>query len=91
MADEVKNPGQQVSVSVDAKQTPILYTDNVMITSNEDGVVLDFGQRVGGSNQFQIVSRVGMSREQAKKLAETLAKNLLINKAQAQTGTKIVN
>jgi hypothetical protein len=92
MKDDKKNLGQQqVNVSMDAKATPVLYTDNVFITSNEDGVVLDIGQRVGATAQIQIVARVGMSREQAKKLADALGKNLLIEGASVKTGKKVVN
>lgn len=60
------------NVSIDFDSTPILYTDNVNITVNEDGVVIHFLQRLLHSNQVRIVARIGMSREHAKKFIDTL-------------------
>ena len=62
---KAESQGQQVNLNLDL--TPILYTDSVFMTSNSDGVVLDVGQRVASTNQVRIVSRIGMSREHAKK------------------------
>lgn len=78
------NQGMEVSVNPDA--TPIVYTDNVQIVANEDGVVLDIGQRLGATNQIRIVSRVGMSREHAKKLTKALQDALDSSSGQTQTG-----
>lgn len=80
-----------LNINLDAKQTPILYSDNIFISANEDGVVIDVGQRAGNTNQVQIVARVGMSRNQAKKLAEALSKNLITTQVVSQTGKKVVN
>jgi hypothetical protein len=80
-----------LNINLDAKQTPVLYTDNIFISTNEDGVVIDVGQKVGNTNQVQIVTRIGMSRNQAKKLAETLSKNLITVQAATQAGKKVVN
>lgn len=89
MADQSKQPaGQQVSINLD--QTPVLYTDNVMLTSNEDGVVFDFCQRLGSSPQVRVVARIGMSREHAKKLLMVLTGQLQGSK-EKQTGTKSIN
>ena len=65
--DPVQPQPQNVSLSVNLDTTPVLYTDNILISTNEDGVVLDVTQKLVGSNQVRIVSRVGMSRTQAKK------------------------
>ena len=54
-----------LSVSVNPDTTPILFTDNVLITANDDGVVLDITQKLG--DQRRIVSRIGMSRTHARK------------------------
>ena len=91
MAAEEKNVNQAVNVNLDAGKTPVLYTDNVFISSNEDGVVLDVGQRVGNTNQVTVVARIGMSRSHAKKLADALSKNLMTVAAATQTGKKVVN
>lgn len=91
MTDENKDQPQPMNVNLDAKQTPIYYTDNLFITSNEDGVVIDVGQRIASTNQVQIVARIGMSREHAKKFVDVLSKNMLVNQAHNQTGKKVVN
>lgn len=84
--DEVHTHDQQVSVNLDT--TPIFYTDNVSMTTNEDGLVLDFMQRVGNTNQFKVVSRIGMSRNHAKKYVEELGKLLVLTEGTNQTGVK---
>lgn len=81
--------GQEVTINLD--QTPILYTDNIMVTSNEDGVVLDFCQRVGSSPQIRVVARVGMSREHAKKLLMVLTGQLEQRTGEKPVGSKTVN
>ncbi|OGD62584.1 hypothetical protein A2160_06130 [Candidatus Beckwithbacteria bacterium RBG_13_42_9] len=77
-------PTPQISVSVNLDNTPIYYTDNVQITTNPDGVVLDIIQRLGNSNQARIVSRIGMSREHAKKFSQELSRLLALT----ETGRK---
>lgn len=80
----------QVAVNVNLDTTPILYTDTVMMYTNEDGVVLDVLQRVGSANQMRIVSRLGMSRSHAKKLVTELGKLIALTEGSSQTG-KVVN
>ncbi|MBI2029768.1 hypothetical protein HYT02_05095 [Candidatus Gottesmanbacteria bacterium] len=78
-----KNQGSSsFEVSVNFDTTPILYTDNVLITANSDGVILDIGQRLGTTNKVRIVSRIGMSRIHAKKMVNELAKTLAISESQ---------
>lgn len=95
MADDKKSgqpaspTGGQVTINLDA--TPILYTDNVMVSSNEDGVVFDFCQRVGSSPQVRVVARVGMSREHAKKLLIVLKNQVDKNLKTGQTGNRLVH
>lgn len=93
MAEEKKQPvgqgGRQVTINLDS--TPILYTDNVMVSSNEDGVVFDFCQRVGSSSQIRVVARVGMSREHAKKLLIVLKNQVDKNLKTGQTGNRLVH
>jgi len=81
----------QFQVSINLDTTPILYTDNINISANKDGVVLNVMQRVGSRNQLRIVARVGMSREHAKKFVEKLGQLLLKSQGQLVTGKKIVN
>ena len=79
---------QNVSVSVNLDATPILYTDNVFITTNEDGVVLDIGQKLASSDQTRIVTRIGMSRTHAKKFVAELGRLLALTEGQSKTGNK---
>ncbi|MCL6096076.1 MAG: hypothetical protein M1444_00110 [Patescibacteria group bacterium] len=83
--DEKKK--QELAVNINLDTTPILYTDNVIITVNPDGVVLDVTQRLANTNQVRVVARIGMSREQAKKLTTELGKILALTGGQAKTGS----
>lgn len=86
MAEEIQKPGFSVNVNLD--NTPILYTDNVFMTANSDGIVLDVGQKLGTTKQVRIVARVGMSREHAKKFVKELSKLLAMTEGKSQTGIK---
>lgn len=84
MADK-KQEQQQMNVNVNLDTTPILYTDNIYITANNDGLVFDVMQRLGNTQQVRIVSRIGMSREHGKKFAAELSKLLAITEGHAKT------
>lgn len=84
-----KENNPQINLNLDT--TPILYTDNIFMTSNPDGVVLDIAQRVGSTNQVRIVSRVGMSRDHAKKFVNELGKLLATSEGKIQTGKGDLN
>ncbi len=84
MADK-KEEQQQMNVSINLDNTPIYYTDNVYISANNDGVIFDIMQRIGNMNQSRIVSRIGMSREHAKKFVVELSKLLEITEGQVKT------
>ena len=83
--DEKKK--QELAVNINLDTTPILYTDNVIITVNPDGVVLDVTQRLANTNQVRVVARVGMSREQSKKFTTELGKMLALTEGQVKTGS----
>lgn len=87
--NEVAPKGAQVNLNLDT--TPIYYTDSIYMTTNPDGVVLDVAQRVASTNQVRIVTRVGMSREHAKKFVNQLGKLLATSEGKIQTGKKIIN
>lgn len=71
--DEDKKPDSvNINLNVDPVKTPVLYADSVHIKSDRHGVVLDFAQQVGPSNQYNIISRVGMSKEHAQDMIEHL-------------------
>jgi hypothetical protein len=80
-----KEEQQQMNVSINLDNTPIYYTDNVYISANNDGVIFDIMQRIGNMNQSRIVSRIGMSREHAKKFVVELSKLLEITEGQVKT------
>jgi ABC-type Na+ transport system ATPase subunit NatA len=88
---EDKNKGQEFQISVNLDTTPIFYTDNINMVSNENGVVLDIMQRLGPTNQIRIVARIGMSREHAKKFVEELGKLLVMTQGSGQTGKDKLN
>ena len=83
-----KETSQNVSVNVNLDTTPVLFTDNVFMTTNEDGVVLDVAQKLGSTNQIRIVSRIGMSRSHAKKFVKELGKLLAMTEGSNQSGAK---
>jgi len=90
MKDKDKKTNQmQVSINLDS--TPVLYTDNINMTVNSDGVVMDVMQRLGPTSQNRIVARIGMSREHAKKFLDKLGEMLLKSEGVAVSGKKIVN
>lgn len=84
MAD--KNSSQiNININPDIK---ILYTDMVFMNVNEDGVTLDICQKVGNSNQYQVVSRIGMSKVHAEKFVKKLSEILVLTMGHTQTGEK---
>lgn len=73
--DEQGNP-QQVTVSVTPHDARIVYTDMIQVMVNNYGVIINFLQGAGPSNQPLAVSRVGMSKEHARSVLEVLKKTL---------------
>lgn len=86
--DDKKNQGQQVGLNVNLDTTPIVYTDNIFMNANEDGIVLDIGQKLFNTNQVRIVARVGMSRSHAKKFIAEMGKLLAMTEGSLQSGKK---
>ena len=78
----------KVGVNINLDTTPIIYTDNVFMNANEDGIVLDVGQKVFNTKQIRIVSRIGMSRTHAKKFVSEMGKLLAMTAGNLQSGTK---
>jgi hypothetical protein len=87
LADNDKNE-QGINLNINLDSTPVLYTDNILMSVNEDGVVLDIVQRVGNTNQARVVSRVGMSKNHAKKFVKALGDLVAQSEGIAQTGKK---
>ncbi len=67
---------QQVTVGVTPNDARIVYTDMIQVMVNNYGVIINFMQGAGPSNQPLAVSRVGMSKEHAKSVLEVLQKTL---------------
>jgi transcriptional regulator with XRE-family HTH domain len=63
-----------------------LYSDSVVIKSNQWGIVFDFGQSAS-QDQTNIVSSIGMSREHARALLDALKKNLETVPDQGKVGS----
>lgn len=82
---------KQVAINLNVETTPILYTDNIFMTTNEDGVTLEVGQKILASDQVKIVTRVGMSRNHAKKFIAELSKLLAVTEGQTQSGQEKKN
>jgi len=87
--DLKKSENTGVSVNVNLDTTPILYTDNIFMTTNEDGVMVDVCQKLGKTNQLRIVARFGMSRNHAKKFLEELGKLLAMTEGKSETGVSV--
>jgi hypothetical protein len=77
---------KQVNLNINLDETPILYTENIYLSTSEDGLTLDIAQKLVGTNQQRIVARVGMSREHAKKFLKELGNLLAITEGHVQTG-----
>jgi hypothetical protein len=89
VAEQKQNHDLAININLDT--TPVLYTDNIFMNTNEDGVVFNFGQMLGSMNQLRVVSRIGMSRNHAKKFLQEFGKLLALTEGQMQTGEKKKN
>lgn len=78
----------EVQVKLNPEAVPILYTDTIFMTVNNDGVIFDVCQKVGNSNQLQVVSRIGMSREHAHKFVKKLSEILALTHGSSKTSEK---
>ena len=83
MNNDENKEGMNVNINFDS--TPILFTDNVMINTNQDGLTLNFMQQLTNSNQLRVVGRIGMSREHAKKFVKEIGRLLAMTEGQGTT------
>jgi len=84
-----KKEKNELQINVNLDSTPILYTDNIIMNVNEDGVVLDVCQKLGPTNQIRIIARIGMSKNHAKKFLKSLGDLLEQSEGKIQTGVKV--
>jgi DNA-binding XRE family transcriptional regulator len=75
--DHDHGPDQQnrAMVMIMAVDPRVIYSDGVQVTANNVGVVLNFSQNAG-TPQPLTIARIGMSREQAYGLLQTLQRTL---------------
>ncbi len=66
-----------IIIDLDPTEVPILYTDNINIVVNEDGVVLNICQKVG-PRKYHVITRIGMSTTHAQKVVNKLARVLML-------------
>jgi len=85
MNNDDENQQQGMNVNVNFDTTPILFTDNVMINTNPDGVTLNFMQQLMNTNQLRVVGRIGMSREHAKRFVKEIGKLLAMTEGVGTT------
>lgn len=78
-------------VKLNPETVQVLYTDTIFMNVNDDGVTFDICQKVGNSNQLQVVSRVGMSRDHAQKFVKKLSEILALTVGRSQTHGKEKN
>lgn len=71
MSDD-KNTPQQLNFNFDPTKVPVLYVDTYLIGSNENIVTFNFAQALPGTNQQSVVSRVALTRDQAKEFVKNL-------------------
>lgn len=81
----------QTTVEGNLDTPPILYTENIVISASEDGVVLNIGQKIVATRKLRVVSRVGMSRVHAKKFLKSMGSLLAMTEGDTQTGNKEKN
>jgi hypothetical protein len=84
--DKEQTPQVQGNINLNMDTTPAIYADFAAWNINADGVSLNFGQIIMGSNQVKIYNRIGMSRQFIKRIMEGLGKDLALTEAQGQTG-----
>jgi hypothetical protein len=71
--DLSKYPPILMLVPMDNK---IVYSDKAEIVANTNGIVINFFQQPNGPYQQQTISRIGMSKEQAKELVKILERTI---------------
>ena len=89
MDEKSKRPAKtQLKYNLNPDTTEILYTDNIFMSANEDGVTLNVGQKIFNTDRVKIVTRIGMSRNHAKKFVAEMGKLLAMTEGHLQSGEK---
>jgi predicted alpha/beta hydrolase family esterase len=75
MADEnIKQPN--VNFGVDPNKTKVLYIDSYVISNNDHVVTFNFAQALPDPSQQNIVSRVALTKAQAKDFLKNLNEHI---------------
>ncbi|OVE79050.1 hypothetical protein BVY00_01395 [bacterium G20] len=69
----------QMSFTIDPARVQTLYSDIAAIVSTENGMTLQFGQHMAGSNTANVVASVGVSFDHARKIASAINEELQKN------------
>lgn len=89
MEEKTKQPtNKPLKMNINVEQTPIVFTDNIFMNANEDGVTLNVGQKILNTDQIQVVARIGMSRNHAKKFVAEMGRLLAMTEGHLQSGKK---
>lgn len=75
-SEDTEIHGTKTIVMAIAMDPRIMYSDHVQVDGSKHGVILNFMQPGAGNIPPMPVSRVGMSREQAGKLADLLKETI---------------
>lgn len=67
---------KQINFNINTDKVPVLYADGYLIGSNENVVTLNFSQAMPGSDQQNIVSRIALTRAQAKEFIINLTDHI---------------
>lgn len=63
---------QKLNFTIDPNKSPVYQVDSYLIGSNDHNVTFSFAQSVLGSNQQNVISRVALTRTQAKDFLKNL-------------------
>ncbi|MDD3647000.1 MAG: DUF3467 domain-containing protein [Candidatus Dojkabacteria bacterium] len=69
-------PQQKLKINVAQDKVEAKYSDFAIIGKNALGFNLDFGQRMPGGQQVNIISRIAMSPQHAKLFLAVLRQNV---------------
>jgi hypothetical protein len=61
-----------LNFTLDPTKTSVLFADGYVITSNENALTFNFSQALPKGDQQIIVSRIAMTRNQAKEFSKNL-------------------
>ena len=82
---------KKIGVNINLDSTPILYTDNIQMSANNDGIIVNVFQPIMSRDQLRLVARLGMSRNHAKKVLKELGRLLAMTEGVIHTGEKVKN